>query len=128
MKTREIYTMDNLSDAEKDAAIRQLAVPQFKSIFDLPHPDMSAAYLETKHLENINQANYIEAVKTSVWDGRKMTFIPPFEHKLGDISQGTVEVLWSPHPSKEHYIEHLQQCLEDRIKFVDHYKKTLGIN
>ena len=128
MKTREIYIMDNLSDTEKDAAIRQMAPPLFRTVFNIPHPDMSAAYLETMHLENLNQANYIESVKISTWDGRKITFNPPFEHKLGDISQGTVEVLWSPHPSKENYIEHLQQGLEDRIKFVDHYKKTLGIN
>lgn len=120
--------MDNLSDAEKDAAIRQLAVPAFTSVFNLPHPDMSAEYLETMHLENLNQARYIEAVKTSTWNGRKMIFVTPFEHKLGDISQGITEVLWSPHPSKEHYIEHLERGLEDRIKFVDHYKKTLGIN
>jgi hypothetical protein len=120
--------MDNLSDTEKDAAIRQMAPPLFRTVFNIPHPDMSAAYLETMHLENLNQANYIESVKISTWDGRKITFNPPFEHKLGDISQGTVEVLWSPHPSKENYIEHLQQGLEDRIKFVDHYKKTLGIN
>ena len=120
--------MDNLSDAEKDAEIRQVAVPEFKSLFSLSHPDMSATYLESMHLENLNQARYIEAVKTSTWVGRKMTFVPPFEHKLGDTSRGTVEILWSPHPSKEHYIDHLQKGLEDRIKFVDHYKKTLGIN
>jgi len=120
--------MDNLSDTEKDAAIRQLAVPEFKSIFDLPHPDVSAAYLEIIQLENINQANYIEAVKTSIWNGRKMTLVPAFEHKLGDVVQNTAEVIWSPHPNKEHYIEYLRQVLEDRIKFVDHYKKSLGIN
>ena len=120
--------MDNLSDTEKDAAIRQLAVPVFQSIFNLPHPDISAEYLETKYLENLDQARYIEAIKTSIWDGRKITFVPPFEHKLGNVVQSTEEVIWSPHPSKEHYIEHLQQMLEDRIKFVDHYKKTLGIN
>lgn len=120
--------MDNLSDTEKDAAIRQLLVPGFQSVFNLSHPDMSAAYLETMHLENLNQANYIEAVKTSTWEGRKMTFVPPFEHKLGDVSQGITDVLWSPHPSKENYIEHLQRGLEDRIKFIAYYKKTLGIN
>ena len=120
--------MDNLSDTEKEAAISQMPVPQFKSVFELAHPDMSAEYLEKMHLENLNQVRYIEAVKTTTWTGRKVTFNPPFEHRLGDTPQGTTEVLWSPHPSKENYLEHLQQGLADRIKFVEDYKKTLGIN
>jgi len=120
--------MDNLSDTQKDAAIRQMAVPEFKSVFELSHPDMSAEYLEQMHLENLNEARYIEAVRTTTWNGRKVTFNPPFEHRLGDVSQGTTEVLWSPHPDKEHYLNHLQQGLADRTKFVADYKKTLGIN
>jgi hypothetical protein len=120
--------MDNLSDTQKEAAISQMDVPQFKSVFELAHPDMSAEYLETMHLENLNQARYIEAVKTTTWTGRKVTFSPPFEHRLGDISQGTTDVIWSPHPSKEHYLAHLEQGLADRSKFVADYKKTLGIN
>jgi len=120
--------MDNLSDTQKEAAISQMAVPQFKSVFELAHPDMSAEYLETMHLENLNQARYIEAVKTTTWTGRKITFSPPFEHLLGNVSQGIVEVLWSPHPNKEDYLAHLEQGLADRSKFVADYKKTLGIN
>ena len=120
--------MDNLSDTEKEAAISQMPVPQFKSVFELPHPDMSKEYLEKMDLENQNQARYIEAVKTTTWVGRKVTFNPPFEHRLGEVVEHTTTVIWSPHPDKEHYVAHLQHGLADRIKFVADYKKTLGIN